>query len=287
MKPGYYTIVKLSPNTNAGDSVSIGLIIEAGEIRFAQFSRPKIELVTRLRGFGSQSIKDMVKKIEQFYSADIDQSVEKLIQEERIDVTYFQNLHASSVNFLQFSDPKPITVESENECLKLYHLFVDDHERLSSGLPRRRSEITRRMKNELFPKIKNNVTINQKITPSQLPRIDKPFKFDGLGKNGKLLTITGFDIDSNPDSLYSHYQRYETVRHYLMEATELSGTEFLVMDEPSGSNKETFLFFDRLLKLKSDSVIAPGNFEKIINFVHSYEVKKFDLDELLKTVCRD
>ncbi|MBK8661811.1 MAG: hypothetical protein IPN18_08400 [Ignavibacteriales bacterium] len=68
MKPGYYTIVKLSPNTNAGDSVSIGLILESGDIRFAQFSKPKIELVTRLRGGGSQSIKDMVQQIERYYS---------------------------------------------------------------------------------------------------------------------------------------------------------------------------------------------------------------------------
>lgn len=55
MKHGYYTIVKLSPNTNAGDSVSIGLILESGNIRFAQFSIPKIELVTRLKGNGAEN----------------------------------------------------------------------------------------------------------------------------------------------------------------------------------------------------------------------------------------
>ncbi len=286
MKPGYYTIVKLSPNTNAGDSVSIGLILESGDIRFAQFSKPKIELVTRLRGVGSQSIKDMVQQIERYYSAEIDQGIEKLIQEESIDVRYFQNLHASSINFLQFSDPKPVMVNSVEECLKLFRMFVDDPDKYPQKMPRRRSEITMRMKNELFPKIKNNVIINQKVTPDQLPKLDRPFKFDGLGKNGKLLTITGFDIDNSPDILYSHYQRYETVRHYLLEATEMSGTEFLVIDEPRKNSKENFLFYDRILKLKAEVIIRPMDFETIINFVHSNEVKKFDLDHLLKTVDR-
>lgn len=284
MNHGYYTIVKLSPNTNAGDSVSIGLILESGNIRFAQFSIPKIELVTRLRGVGSQSIKEMVQQIERFYSNEIDQGVNKLIVDESIDVRYFQNLHASSINFLQFSDPKPVMVNSVEECLQLFRMFVDDPDKYPQKMPRHRSEITRRMKNELFPKIKNNVIINQKITPGQLPKLDKPFKFDGLGKNGNLLTITGFDIDNNPDMLYSHYQRYETVKHYLLEATELNGTEFLVIDEPRGKGKENFLFYDRILKLKAEVIIRPVDFETIINFVHSNEVKKFDLDELLKPV---
>lgn len=282
MKPGYFTIVKLSPNTNAGDSISIGLIVESGDVRFAKFSRSKIDLALRLRGEGSSLISNMVQQMEQYYTGNVGLTSEKMTNEGKIDIRYFQNLHASSINFVQFSDPELVEVSSHDDCMKLFRLFIEDSKNSLNKITRHKSSVAHRLKSELFPRIRNNVLVNQKVTPAQLPKLERPFKFDGLGKNGNLITINGLDIDAKPDTLYSHYQRYEIVRHYLLEATGMIGKEFLVIEEPRGNSKENFLFYDRILKEKEKVIVNPDDFIEIVNFIQTNNVKKFNLDELLK-----
>lgn len=280
MTNGIYVLVKLSPNSVSGDSLTIGLIVESSTVQFAKFAKNKISWINRLTGDKFGVLHLIAGEIESFYSSESNRSSAIDRSDKILGLPFFRHLNQSSLNYLQFSEPKSLEIYTLEECWKLYDIYVGDDSFLRHQRQRKKAGIKSIIRKELLPKVSDYLSIQARVTKEIIPELEKSFTFDALGMNGKLISINGIDMEENTESTMRKYQRYQLVWNTLQHISGNSGTGYIVMDVPSKKQGENFLLYDSIMSDKSKLVFSTSNLESLVLKIKDSGAHKLDIKTL-------
>ncbi len=130
----YYSIIKISPNTMANDSLSIGLLLCDGQKYWLEFSNEKINVTKNLIGENAVAVDFVVRQLNSFIEqanknlSSPESEIGKLDRELDIflNSAYLNDLNKSSNGLLRFSKVAFLDdVINEEKFNKLFELLIN------------------------------------------------------------------------------------------------------------------------------------------------------------------
>lgn len=241
----FYSLVKVSPNPSADDSITIGLILaDSNEVKF-KYSELKLKYLrnfvknTSLVEFVLTKISERVKDT----NLQIQQSKSELFEIDHFfKFEYFSYLRNYNNNLIRFSDPKMI-LSNENQATfdNIYSIFVEPNEtqevhRVNLVQDNFHDKIEQNLISRVKDKVHTKVIFDEKIIPSLYFK----FEMDCIGLNGVFTGAKSLLFNKTFQTLHSHVSDYVTLITEIEKKYNKVGDNkfYLIADEPNQNTKE-------------------------------------------------
>ncbi len=272
----FYSIISISPNSNAHERLSLGIIASNGKRLFFKSSKRKKNLINSLLGDSSKIIdfviKELTDKIEETNKLNQERAKGLFELNELLDGEYFNYLKNYSNGLLLFSDANYIATELNTSLInQLFKLYVD-----SASLQDRESKKSDRnfktkIESNLLSKVSTQVHTNLKVEPKIVPSISSSFDLDCIGKNGSIISAKSLLFSSSMPTITKEIGNYFNVMYHFSNrySKGQDNQMFLIADEPTKENKDQKKYFNNLRKDSLVKLISSDEAEKV-----AYEIEK-------------
>lgn len=252
----FYSIIRLSPNPNADDVLSVGLVVFTGGSYFFRTSDRKIRVAKQLYRGTSKNIDwylDLVRT--QLKNPD-----------ENIGESLFEYVSRYSNGVLRFDPPRKLNVSTgETEFNKLFHLLVDDHTMkavIEEEKPVRKyskAEFRNQVRERIINPLKGQVNTKITFPKDHFREVYFSLELDCLGKNGSVYAAKSFDFENVSASTHDrHIGHYFILASVLNEKIKAKGKEnhfFIVADEPTDIGSEVHQQWEAVKKMPLIEVV--------------------------------
>lgn len=277
----FYTILKLSPNTVAGDSLSIGLLVCIGNEYWLKISETKKNVVKKLLGDKSKSVDFVLKQLENYLKQLKNQAKKEQLfaLESFITIEYIDYLNVYSNGLLQFSKASIIDDTFDNDkFLKLYSLLVDkEHNYEITQVKQVNSNLIERVQNDLIKKVENKIHTEITLNNSVLKSLYFNFDMDCIGLNGSFVGAKSFPLENSIQTLEKNISHYVTLIAFLSQQyqKDLNNNKFfLITDEPE-KNTQEHKFWKEMKDVPSFEMIPSNEAEKVAEIVEKTGASTF------------
>lgn len=277
----FYTILKLSPNTIAGDSLSIGLLVCRGNEYWLRISETKKNVVKKLLGDKAKSVDFVLKQLENYLKQLKCQSKKEQLfaLESFITIEYIDYLNVYSNGLLQFSKASILDDNFDNnKFLKLYSLLVDKENNFEvAQLKQVNSNLVERVQNNLIKKVENKIHTEITLNNSILRSLYFNFEMDCIGLNGSFVGAKSFPLENSLQTLEKNISHYVTLIAFLSQQYQKDLNKnkfFLITDEPE-KNTQEHKFWEEMKDVPSFEMIASDEVEKVAEVVENTGAKTF------------
>ena len=289
----FYSVVSISPNPNAGDSLSIGLIAMSNHSFWVRFSDRKIKAVRRLTQLPNDLLGWVITQIESTFEGDKRPVFTKGMPNLELELEspytqdYFAYLNTYTNGLLRFGEPKKLNVKLDKEGFsKLFKVFVDPHEEATTGSEvaldaqirqknKERFKLTVREK--LIDPLRDQVNTNFDISDAKKTLNIPVFfnlKLDCFGKNGKFLAAKAFDFQEvGYETLNMHVSHYSYLIAHLNSMVNKQNLYYCIADEPEvGTDKHRM--WVALKDSKLFDVVPLEETDKVTQIIQESKAKK-------------
>lgn len=280
----YYTILKLSPNTIVGDSLSIGLLVCRGNKYWLKVSDHKKNIAKKLLGDKEKSVDFVIKQLST-YLRQLNQETQKsdlFIFESFITEDYINYLNIYANGILQFSKASLIDDDfNDLKFSKLYSLLIEKTtiEKEESVLLNQNSDwvLEQNVQNRLISKVRNKIHTEITIDNSILKSIYFNYDMDCIGLNGSFVGAKSMSLDHTVPTLEKNVSHYVTLIALLSQKYDknLNNNKFfLIADEPSFETP-AHKFWDEMKDVSTFKLISSDEVEQVTEIVEQTGATKF------------
>ena len=286
----YYLLVKVSPNPNAEDAITVGMIAWFRGRYWVRFSSRRLRISRHLSSLSGNSYQWIFKQIEEKIQEENERTVGEgllspaFLQTSLLNRDYFTRLSSYSSGWIRFSEPRSLDLNfNAQKAEQLFRVLVDDSE-VSQPKPKPtppqkdHSEELRELINEkLIAPLKDRVNTHFSISPSFDPVIYFDLELDVIGKNGSLFVVKSMDFSasySTIDAALGHFSY--TIN--LLDNSYSSGTDnryFLIADEPEDPKSKVAKAWEAVNLNRLIEVVSSQKAGSVADLIISAGAEKF------------
>jgi hypothetical protein len=246
-----YSILYVNLNTTLSERVSIGVLVSDGSKNYFKFSSDKLSafkgiLSNERYGLVKSYLKSIDKEIVSDNIVDSDKLfIKRDFKNDWINESYLVYLSRYSNNIIQFSEPKTIDVDlNDNTFKRIFEKYIFKFSEDVNVQPE--LNVHSIVKKQLFPKIQKRVNIEKTLTSDDFKNLFAPIEIDFIGVNG--IPVAGQTIDFEK----SHYYLENDVTRFvsLTKAIELEGDSrgkyFVLGREPQKRVNKNHLLWEHI-----------------------------------------
>lgn len=246
-----YSILYVNLNTTLNERVSIGVLVSNGSKNYFKFSSDKLSafkgiLNSERYGLVKSYLKSIDKEIVSDNIVDSDKLfIKRDFKNDWINESYLVYLSRYSNNIIQFSEPKTIDVDlNDNTFKRIFEKYIFKFSENANVQPE--FNVHSIVKKQLFPKIQKRVNIEKTLTSDDFENLFAPIDIDFIGVNG--IPVAGQTIDFEK----SHYYLENDVTRFvsLTKAIELEGDSrgkyFVLGREPQKRVNKNHLLWEHI-----------------------------------------
>lgn len=291
----FYTILKLSPNTMAGDSLSIGLLVCRENEYWLKISETKKKIVKKLITNKTKSIDFALKQLENYLAElKITCNNEQLFPLEKfITADYVDYLNIYSNGVLQFSKASMLDDNfSDEKFEKLYSLLVEKEPEIREltvleGLNNINldiyyhqdwdSTVIRKVQQNLIQRVENKIHTEITLNHSNLKSLYFNINLDCIGLNGSFVGSKTLSLENTVQTLEKNVSHYITLIAFLSQEYKKdlnTNNFFLIADEPERKTHE-HKFWKEMKDVPSFEMISSDEVEKVAEVVERTGATKF------------
>lgn len=292
----FYTILKLSPNTMAGDSLSIGLLVCSGNEYWLKISETKKNIVKKLVNNKTKSVDFVLKQLENYLKQlKATSQHEQLFPLERfITADYIDYLNIYSNGLLQFSKASVLDDNFDHEkFLKLYSLFIEKESELKLALNETEKlndtklslnhyhetdlNINQKVQLNLIQRVENKIHTEITLNHSNLKSLYFNINVDCIGLNGSFVGAKTLSLENKVQTLEKNVSYYITLIAFLSQQYKKDldkNNFFLITDEPERKTLE-HKFWEEMKNVPSFKMIPSDEAEKVAEVVEETGATKF------------
>lgn len=280
----FYTIIKITPNALAGDTLSIGLLLRDVNKFRVHFSEDRKALARRLLDTRANVVDYMTKQIEQKVS-DLNRQLEQqkndlftldsLITSERIS-----HLSDYSNGILRFSEPTFLNdIITDEKFIKLFQLLIDKaYVRPQHEIDTKEIQIRAAIQTKLLDRVKNQVHTNLNLTPDKLPGLHSNFNIECLGLNGALIGAKAIPFHKKfevIDKELGHYFGLILLLNDSYSKNIKQDAFYIIGEEPLLSNRKEHKTWENIKKNRSVTLIHPEEVDKVAKEIEDKKARTF------------
>lgn len=276
----YYTILKISPNTSSGDSVSIGLLAFNKKEAIVSFSESRRILAKKLVSpdlvdFFCKQIIAKVKELNKAKKSGHD----SLFNDDFVfEPSYIDYLSNYSNGLLQLSKAtvflKGLSTDNFN---LLFETLIDKLEERPASR-KKTGEIARIVQEKLINRVKDKVHTNIKLDGSLVPNLYFTYDMDCIGKNGVLVGAKTIDFTNKRQAIDYTISHYNSLIAFLSveHKKEITKNSFyLIAEEPSTQNTAEYEIWDSIQQNPLFKIINPEQSDVVAKRIEDSKATKF------------
>ncbi len=243
----FYTIIKIAPNTLAGDTLSIGLLMHNGKKFWLQFSEERksvskklLEKKAHIVDFIAKQIRDKVDEM----NNSLDAADHSLFSADGI-LNADKILHISNYSngVVRFSEPAFLNDNANDEKFQqLFSLLIDKHQQKLKPTADEKDIIFReKIRINLIERVQNIVHTDFEFTPDSLGGLYCNFNIDCLGINGAFIGAKAVPFHKKYeiiDKELSHYMTLISILKLSFERKSPDDHFYIIADEPTETNSK-------------------------------------------------
>jgi|WetSurMetagenome_2_1015567.scaffolds.fasta_scaffold33235_2 hypothetical protein len=278
----FYSLIKVSPNPSAGDSLTIGIVMADQLGVFFRVSENKIKTAHTFLTDNSALVDFIIKQI-----ANKANEANKLIAENKtllfennhlFNSEYFGYLSRYSNNLIQFTEPIALfdTVTPEN-VEKLFCLFVDSEIQIGSKVADNKETIfIEKIETNLVSRVKERVHTNIYFDDKIIPSLYFRFEMDCIGLNGVFTGAKSLYFNKTEKTIHTQVSDYITLITEIEKKynKETDNNFYLIADEPERSSKE-HLLWEKIKSLNKIKLITSDDTDEVAEHIENSGSRKF------------
>ncbi|CAA7386743.1 hypothetical protein [Chryseobacterium fistulae] len=274
-----YSILYIPLNATLGERLSIGILMTNGKDYYFKYSLDKLNAIKGIINTEKiHIIKSYLRALEKEVNFE-DDSV--LFHKELVNLsnwvneTYLSYLSKYSNNIIQFSNPKIIDIDlNENNFRRLFEKYVY---KFDIGLKEdeKNVNVLDTVKKYLYPIIEKNVNIDITLTSLNFKNLFAPIEINFFGVNNVPVAGQTFDFDKK------HYYLENDVTRYisLAKALELEGIKngkyFVLGKEPNKMNKRSHNMWKHIRDSNFLKFIDVDEYEIVEEYIKEHNVRPY------------
>ncbi|MXV38917.1 DUF3037 domain-containing protein [Flavobacteriaceae bacterium Ap0902] len=279
----FYSIIKLSPNIATEDSIAIGMLLYDGEKFLYFFSDKKEKLAKKLLTNVEVNLDFILNQIRNkldYINNDKTELKTFYKYDNLSDVKYFEYLSNYSNGLLQFSKPKIIFNEIDNDFFENLVRFFFKEDIHNEGSPElsKNNSIYDLVWNKLIVKVAEKVHTNYKFKPKTFPSIFFNYELDCIGLNGSLIGAKTLDFDKSTATLDKNISHYFTLISSLTAKYNQSLDDnnfFLISEEPVEIGSKAHQLWESVNYNNLISILPPEDSDKVADLILEKKASKF------------
>lgn len=282
----FYTILKLSPNTMAGDSLSIGLLVCRGNEYWLKISETKKKIVKKLINNKARSVDFALKQLENYLiQLKFNSDNEQLFPLEKfLTLDYVDYLNIYSNGLLQFSKASILDDSFNNEkFVKLYSLLVEKEAEIKdlSLIQKSNSRLEivsdhgedsyliQKVHQNLIQRVEDKIHTEITLNHSNLKSLYFNINIDCIGLNGSFVGAKTLSLENTVPTLEKNVSHYIALIAFLSQEYKKdldTNNFFLIADEPKKQTSE-HKFWQEMKHVPSFKIIPSDEAEKVAEIV--------------------
>ncbi len=260
----FYTIIKIAPNSLAGDSLSIGLLLRDGNRFWLHFSAEKKSLAKQLLDGKGDIVDFVVKQIEQKVNEvneRLNNPQNELFQLDNLLTSdRFNHLSVYCNGILRFTEPSYLNdIINEEKFVKLFKLLVDrTYLKEKPEVDPKETKFRSIIETKLIKRVHNKVHTNLELTPERLPGLFFNFNIDCLGLNGAFIgakSIPFYKKNEVIDKELSHYFSLIFTLNLMYPDRKAGDKFYIIGDEPSDVNSKEHRTWENIKNNRAVSLL--------------------------------
>lgn len=280
----FYTIIKIAPNTIAGDSLSIGLLLRDGNRFWLHFSPEKKTIARQLLGSKGDIVDFTVKQIQQKVhetnellktEANSLFGITQLLTSDR-----FNYISTYSNGIIRFTEPAFLNDKiNEEKFVKLFQLLIDKtYQKEKPEVDLREEKFKTTVQNKLIKRVQNKVHTNLELTPEKLPGLYFNFNIECLGKNGAFVGAKVIPFNKRNETIdkeLSHYLGLITTLG--LKYAERKGQDkfYIIGDEPTDINSREHRTWENIKNNPAVTLLYAEESDKVAEDIEKTNATQF------------
>jgi hypothetical protein len=278
----YYTVLYIPVNTSLEERLSIGLIMSDGENHYFKYSQSKLQVIKALVSTKMHSmLKSYFKNLDNETNQRLNLNNEifnKSFNNEKgkwINLSYLTYLSKYSNNLIQYSEPKPIGIELNDENFnKLFEKFIYINDEVIPII--NNVTIYDKVKLNLYPKIESRVNIDTTLTVNEIPNLFVPLEVNFIGMNDVPVAGQTFDFEKRHYNLENDITRFISLAKALELEGKKDGKYFILGKEPQVShNDKNYMIWKQINETKFLDFVDIDEVDRIENYLVNHNVTPF------------
>lgn len=278
----FYSLLKVSPNSLAGDLLTIGIIVASQTTVFVKISSNKLKVVHSILKENAILVDFFIKQVRLKASESnklISENNTLLFEKSHIfSLDYFNYLSKYSNNLIQFTKPTALfdTINSEN-VERLFCLLVDSEIQTETKVDNNlelafESKIEKNLVERVKNKVHTHICFDDKIITSLYFR----FEMDCIGLNGAFTGAKSLYFSKSKETIHTQVSDYITLITEIEKKYNKEGNNkfYLISDEPEQNSKE-HLLWEKVRSLKKIKLITSADIEEVVGYIETSEAKTF------------
>lgn len=266
----FYSILYCSTRPNAGERVSIGLVLGNEKTCKFLFSSDKI---AHIKGLVSDDALDLIKICLRSFENQVQEynndPTSSFIGKSVFSFSYFNYLFKYSNNLITYSEPKEIDVEVNQMVFeKLFVNFVYDLP-VTQVITVKPLEIVKR---RLTASISNNVNFNIEVTSQDIAELEFPSKVWFIGKNEINVTGEVKDFGIQHNLLLQQLNSHLLLINKIKSNDNGRGKFFIIGDEPSKKISKNHQLWLTCKNMPSLELVSTNEVGKIEDYMIEHSV---------------
>lgn len=257
-----YSILYVTFNATLNEKVGIGLFMTNGIENIFKYSPKKL---SALKGLLSPARHSFVKQ----YFESLYKELKEIPLIQHKDLSYLSNY---SNNIIRFSEPKKIEIPFGDESFdKLFekYIFKDLKEKIEIV------NIKNVVKESLFPKIKDKVNLQKRITSTEISNVFSPIIVDFIGENGVVTTGKTIDFTKAITSVESDIAKFISLSKALELEGKYNGKYFILGREPQKNLERNHQLWQHINDSNLLEFVDIQEMELVKEYIFTNDVKPY------------
>ncbi|MDP5169183.1 MAG: hypothetical protein NWR72_02970 [Bacteroidia bacterium] len=280
----FHSILHVPLRVEAGEQLSVGLLMLAGNDVFFRYSPHKVQLVKELMAEPrhrllkqalngiTRTIETEARKIQDYHY----QLQESTVRQQRfLREDYIGYLAQYHHNLLTFTSPTPINLpENQTAFLRLYEKFVDQIPAIGvqHNSPFHIEEI---VSDKLYPHLKGRVNLGISLTSHDIPTLFLPTRVSFIGRNDAPMVGRVVDFSKRAYNLQHDLAEMYTLVKAFEESGEDNGKYFVIGQEPHKNQHKEHDTWAAIHRSKTVEYVDLAETERITEYANTHNVEPF------------
>ena len=282
--PAFYSLLMVPLRVEAGEQISIGLLLRDEKTVYFQYSLKKLELLKTL--LPSQAYKLLTHSLKDIEASLVQHATPQLahgyvlFEDERsaplfVQESYVDYLSRYGNNLLTLTEPKPFRFPAGAEVFrKLFQKLVAE-DAVQEARTEGKLDIEEVLSNAFYPQIKERVNIGLRLTSREVPSLFLPIQVSFIGKNDAPVVGRSIDFSKRDYNLGHDLTELYTLVKAFEEIGRTGGKYYAIGKEPDKEQKKNHEMWSTIHQFHTVDFVDYREVDQVVSYMETHEVSPF------------